>query len=108
MLSSAKKQLKEDLKSILTKSLYDAYSTMFIPAPDTDATINNYIKNEIDDAAKKFAKTAAESAAEPMANAIYDFVKQIGIMATPKGSLVAPPMGGPVSGVININEFSIY
>ena len=107
MLSTAKKKLQDDLKTILKKSLYDAYMTTFLSSSDTEAVISEYIKIEIDKAAEAFSESAAESAAEPLATAIYDFVKQIGITAIPKGGLVAPPGGGPVTGVININEFSI-
>lgn len=107
MLSTAKKKLQDDLKSILKKSLYDAYITTFLSSSDTEPVINDFIKNEIDKAAEAFSNAASESAAEPLATAIYDFVKQIGITATPLSGLVAPPGGGPVTGVININEFSI-
>ena len=51
-----------------------------------------------------YAKKAAEKASQPLAEAIYNFVMEIGILAVPK-SLTAP--NGPVSGVINMVDFKV-
>ena len=58
------------------------------------------------------ANRFAQNACGPVADAIYNFVKEIGIMATQLNSVIAPPLppalpGGPCSGVININDYTI-
>ena len=103
MLSSAKPKLEKDIEDILYKALYKAQNMVFEPG-GSEPMIDNFIKNTIDKTAKEYAKTAAKEAAKPLAEAIYNFVKEIGIVATPK-ALISPH--GPVIGTININEFKI-
>lgn len=109
MLSSAKPKLKSDLEKILYDAMYEAYKTTFLESSITDGSISKNADNEIETAAKKFADKASKTAAEPMATAIYDFVKSIGIMASPKGTLISP--GGlvpaPVTGTILMTDFTI-
>lgn len=109
MLSTAKPKLKSDIEKILYDAMYEAYKTTFIKSSDSEAVINNNAEKEINDAAEKFADKASKTAAGPLATAIYDFVKSIGIMATPKGTLLSP--GGltpaPVTGTIMMTDFTI-
>ncbi len=109
MLSTAKPELETNIKDILYDSLYSAYLTTYITSDITDQGIAASANKEIDDAAKKFARKAADTACGPLADAIYNFVLSIGIIAAPKGTLMSP--GGltpaPVTGVINMNDFII-
>jgi hypothetical protein len=59
-------------------------------------------------AALKFATAAAPATAQ----AIYDFVKEISIMITVSGTIIAPPLppalpGGPGTGVISPTDITI-
>jgi hypothetical protein len=69
---------------------------------DIDAGIAARIKNDIiEPANRKKAQKFAENAYKPLAQAIYDFVMEIGITLTPRGTLLAPqaPSGTlPVTG----------
>lgn len=109
MLSTAKPKLQSDIKDILYNALYEAYLTTFSTSDITEGVINNAAEDEIKSSGEKFAKKCAEKAAGPLATAIYDFVKQIGITATPKGTLISP--GGmvpaPVTGSILMTDFTI-
>lgn len=103
MLKNALPDLKKNIKDILEKSLYEAQMTSFIGSDSS--VISNYTKSQIEEAAKKYAQKAAETAAEPLSNAIYEFVLQIGILTYPKALIDS--MGKPVTGVITNNEFQI-
>lgn len=109
MLSTAKPTLESNIKQILYDSLYNALKSMYSNSSLTEAVINNAAKKEIDDASKKTAQIFADDASGPLADAIYDFVKSIGITATPKGTLISP--GGmtpaPVTGSIVMSDFTI-
>jgi ApbE superfamily uncharacterized protein (UPF0280 family) len=59
------------------------------------------MKNALDKKAHDFA----DSMAKDMANAIYNFVKEIGIMATVSGTVAAP--SGPCVGTIPMNGFTV-
>lgn len=66
------------------------------------------LRAEMEKAALKFATAAAPATAK----AIHDFVKEIGIMVTVSGTIVAPPLppalpGGPAAGVINPTDITI-
>lgn len=105
MLSDAKPILQSNINEILYNSLYKAFMSTFSESDISDSSINKRAKQEIDDAAKQFAKTCADEASKNLAESIYEFVKKIGIVAKPTG-LVSPQ--GPVSGIINLTDFSIY
>lgn len=109
MLISAKPQLESDLKQALYDSAYQALLVTFSQSSENEAVINDFAKTEIDQSAKDFAKKFSDLASKPVAEAIYNFVLEIGIMASPKGTLMAPPgtTGGPVTGVINMNDFIV-
>ena len=97
MLSLAKPILEKKLLDIL----YNAYMSQYSTDPEA-GNCNLEAKKSFEKAASKFAQTAAG----PCAQAIYDFVKEIGIQSTVTGTIVAPPMppalpGGPCNGVIS-------
>lgn len=103
MLKSALPKLQSNIEKILTESLYEAQMTSF-KASGQESIIDNFCNNAIKEAAMEYAKKASEKASKPLAEAIYDFVMEIGIIAVPK-SLTSP--AGPVSGVINMADFKI-
>ena len=105
MLSVAKPILQQQLLSILEAGYMSQFDPNELGAAqkhDGDA------KSVFQDRAKRFS----QSAAGPVADAIYNFVKEIGIMATQLNSVIAPPLpptlpGGPCNGVIQINDYTI-
>lgn len=105
-LAGAKPELANDLKDLLQKAAYEALLTGNRPSGDNPEISANTTK-VMQDAAQRFSDKFAELAYQPMADAIYKFVKEIGITAVPKGTLIAPTSGGPVTGSIIINDFII-
>ena len=95
MLVSAKPNLEQKLNKVL----YDAYMTQYNEDPEI-GSCNSEAKSELDKAAKKFA----DEAAGPTADAIYNFVKEIGIIISVPPTVISPitPIlpGGPCSGAI--------
>jgi hypothetical protein len=101
-LAGAKPKLEADLKKLLEDALYEAEMSMLNEGADIDLGIAARIKNDIImPANRKKAQKFAEQAYKPLAQAIYDFVSEIGITLTPKGTLIAPqaPSGAlPITG----------
>lgn len=111
MLSAAKPTLQSQLQTIMEKSFYEAYLETFCKS-NTTSKSDGYASKAHDDMAKNFSKTMAEKAAEPVTTAIHNFVKEIGITLTVPASVIAPPAppvlpGGPCSGIILLNNFTI-
>ena len=102
-LVGAKPELEQDLKTILQAAAYAAFLTANTPA-GADEAISSFVTKTMTDAAQKFSDKFAETAYQPLANAIYKYVKEIGITATPK-ALMSPHV--PVTGSIMLNEFTI-
>ena len=95
------------LEQKLYKILYDAYMTQC----STDPEAGKY-NGEINNAMMSAAGNFADKASGPCADAIYNFVKEIGINITVMPSVIAPPMpptlpGGPCSGVIPMTDIII-
>lgn len=109
MLITAKPVLESKINQILFDSLYKSLNLMYSNSSLSENVINSTGQKEIDDASEKTAKSFADNASGPLADAIYDFVKSIGITATPKGTLISP--GGmapaPVTGSIIMSDFTI-
>ena len=101
----AKSQLGIDLKKILRDAAYEAQVTCKSDGSDED--IKKVMHKHIEEAAKKFADKFAEEAAKPMAEAIYKFTKEIGIVMTPKGTLLCAAPGSPVVGAVPMTDFNI-
>ena len=97
-LAGAKPKLEMDLN----KAFYDAYMTQYEDNKVSEAgKYNSDMKNALDKKAHEFA----DSMAKDMADAIYNFVKEIGIMATVSGTVVAP--SGPCAGTIPLTGFTV-
>lgn len=98
-LAGAKPKLEEDIKKLLEDSFYKAEMTALDEGGDADSRIIAMVKQEMDKASRKKAQEFANKAYKPLADAIYDFVKEIGIDLIPKGTLTSPtgPVGGSAS-----------
>lgn len=111
MLSTAKPILQNDLKKLLEIAAYDAYMELLQKNQVPQAGNDNDIKTKHEEIAKAFSKTFASTAAGPVATAIHDFVKEIGISCTIPPSVISPitPFipGGPCSGTIPPTSFTI-
>ena len=98
MLSTAKPILENQLLKIL----YDAYMTQYETNQLSDISKYDYeIKDKFSILATKFSQEAAG----PTAEAIYKFVKEIGIQANVTGTIIAP--SGPCTGSIPSTNFTI-
>ena len=113
MLSTNKPTLQNNIKIMLEKAVYKAYMVQYTPNQISQASsYDDKIKNELEKKAKEFSKKFAENASEPVATAIYDFVKEIGIVITIPPSAIAPPLpptlpGGPCTGTIPMTNITI-
>ena len=81
-LSAQKPKFKKDVEQVLH-----------------DAWIKTYGSNDPGKYGKKMADDFAKTAADGLVDAIEKYVKAAAIQITPS-TLVAPPSGGPVTGVI--------
>lgn len=100
-LAASKPKLEQDLKKLLEDACYEAEMSMLMDNGEVDPRIAAKIKLDMDMACRKKAQKFAEKAHKPLAQAIYDFVIEIGINLVPKGTLIAPqaPAGSlPVTG----------
>ena len=113
MLSTAKPTLQNSINSILEKAAYEAYMTQYEPNQVSQASnYDSEIKSELEKKADDFSKKFATKASGPVATAIHDFVKEMGIMITIPPSVIAPPLppalpGGPCSGTIPMTNITI-
>lgn len=89
-LAASKPKLEQDLKKLLENASYEAELTMILDNSSVDPRIASKIKSDMDKACRKKAQKFAEKAYRPLAQAIYDFVVEIGINLVPKGTLIAP------------------
>lgn len=101
----AKSELALDLKKILRKAAYEAQITCKRDGADKD--IQSTLHQKIDEAAMEFAEKFAEVSHKDLSEAIYHFVKEIGVVITPAGSLISATPGSPVTGVIPMNQVKI-
>lgn len=98
-LVAAKPKLEQDIKKILEDAMYE--SEMTTMSDGEEPRVSAMVKSLLEQTSRKKAKKFAEQACKPMAEAIYNFVSEIGITLTPKGTLLAPqaPTGVlPISG----------
>ena len=103
MLSTAKQLLQMNLLNILK----EAYMTQYQPDPSL-GSCDSEAKTSMEQVAIKFAQKASG----PVADAIYNFVKEIGINIVVPPSIIAPPLpptlpGGPCSGAIPMTNITI-
>lgn len=100
-LQGAKPKLEQDLKKLLEDACYEADMSMLIENSSVDPRIASKVKSDMDAACRKKAQKFADTAHKPLAQAIYEFVKEIGINLVPKGTLLCPqsPAGvNPITG----------
>ena len=95
-LAGAKPKLEQDLY----KAFNDAYLSQFQSNPDA-GKYSGEAQNSVKESADKFAKELSKT----MAQAIYDFVKEIGIQATLSGTVISP--SGPCTGALPPTSFTI-
>lgn len=113
MLSVAKPILQLQLMTILQEAAYKMYMEQFASNKVTEAkAYDPMTKSSMESQGQKFALKFAQTAAGPVATAIHDFVKEIGIMITVPPSVIAPPLppalpGGPCSGTIPMTNITI-
>ena len=101
MLTTNIKKFETDVKQILESSMYETLTNSFIQSGD--GVIDKYVKDGIDDAAKKMSKVFAESAAKPLTQAINDHIKSAGIIITiPPTAMALTCAVGPVTGTISV------
>lgn len=98
---------KPDFEQKLYDALRAAYLTQFSIDPNA-GKYNGSAQNAMNEAADKFATKASK----PCMEAIYNFVKEIGIIITVPPSIIAPPLppalpGGPCNGSIPPNNITI-
>lgn len=109
-LAASKPKLEQDLKKLLENASYEADMTMACDKGEADPRISAKLNKDMSEACRKKAKKFAEEAYKPLAQAIYDFVMEIGINLTPRGTLIAPqaPSGAlPVQGVASTSTQDI-
>lgn len=104
MLKTAKPILESQLKTILYNAAYEAMTSQ-MEIGEADPMMKEKYDANFREASVKFAQTFSETACKPMAQAIYDFVMQIGITMSPHGTLISPH--GPVTGAATINDFKV-
>lgn len=100
MLISAKPKLEKDIKSAIKDAFREAYMTQF--TNQGSGPIDSYMQKQFTEAAEKFAEKASTVIMRPLAQAIYDFVKEIGI-TTQSGTLISGGPGSPVTGIVPPN-----
>ena len=105
-LGVAKNKLKEDLKNAFYDAAYKAYMTQHQPNAISEAQKHDNIgKKQMEKLAIDFAEELSNSLAKDMSEALYNFVKEIGIQITIPPTVIAP--SGPCSGVIPPTSFTI-
>lgn len=99
--------LEKALKEAMEEAMYEAYMTQFSQSDDKDASnMNQSIQDGLKESAKKFSKEAADKfsqkASKSIADAIYNYVKEmtISINHMNPGTLVSA--AGPVTGLVSI------
>lgn len=96
------------LQQQLVKILKEAYMTQYEKNKVLEASkYNSNIKTSFEKKANDFANTAAD----PTAKAIHDFIKEIGITITIPPTIIAPTTiilpGGPCTGIIPMSNIQI-
>ena len=95
-LAASKPILEQDLYN----AFYDAYMTQYQPDPSMNSCDSEAKAN-----IEKYADIFSKSLSKDMAQAIYDFVKEISIQANASGVVIAP--SGPCTGVIPPTNFTV-
>lgn len=109
-LASAKSSFENDIYNVLKDALYNAYMTQYNDNVVEEASkFNIDVQNKMKEVAINFSEEAAKKASKGLADAIYNYIKEMAITINhiPKGTLISP--AGPVTGTINVspNEVTI-
>lgn len=109
MLTTAKPILQQELYKSTYDAAYDAYMSQFKSNSEAQKYAGEANQAMID-SATRFAKTLADKLSMDMADSIYKFVKEIGIMVTIPPTVIAPPgiQGGPCVGTITMENFKVF
>lgn len=101
-LAASLPKFNADLFKSIQDAMYEAYMSSLDKGDNVDPAIAARIRADMEIAARKYALTFAKKLAPALADNIYKFVSEIGIILTPKGTLIAPqaPAGAlPITGV---------
>lgn len=105
-LKVAKLELEQKLRDAFFNAGFNAYMTQHQPNAVSEAQkYDNVGKDQMKKLANDYAEELSKSLAKDMAEAIYNFVKEIGIQVTIPPSVIAP--SGPCTGVIPLTSFTI-
>lgn len=113
MLSVAKPILQVQLLQILQKAAYEMFMEQYASNKIVEAKSHDPLtKSSMESLGQKFSLKFAQTASGPVATAIHNFVKEMGIMVTVPPSAIAPPLppalpGGPCSGTIPMTNIQI-
>ena len=109
-LNTALPILKKQFEIYLESAALEAFMTTIEVPDDVPSPIGSRIKRDGEKAARKFAKKFKDQCANQLAQAIHDYVMQIGIMATAGGSLMGTSITypSPVVGTLNPNDFKVF
>lgn len=109
-LNTALPILKKQFEIYLETAAFEAFMTTIEVPDDVPSPIGSRIKRDGEKAARKFAKKFKDQCANQLAQAIHDYVMQIGIMATAGGSLISTSITypSPVVGTLNPNDFKVF
>lgn len=93
-------------KPLLEQKLYKAFYDAYMTQCDANSleSASKY-DGETKSAFQKKADQFSKSLSKDMADAIYNFVKEIGIQANVSGVVIAP--SGPCTGMIPMTNFTI-
>ena len=93
---------KPILEQELYQAFYDAYMTQHDPNEVSEA---GKYDSDKESAMQDMADAFSKSLSKDMAQAIYNFVMEIGIQVTDVSTVIAP--SGPCSGAIPMNNFVV-
>lgn len=105
MLSTAKPKLETDIQKSVKDAFKAAYLTQFINSGS--GPIDSYMQKQFEEASEEFANTASKLIMKPLAQAIYDFVMEIGITTLPGSTLISSAPGSPVTGLVPPQQHKI-
>ena len=88
-LISGKPVLEQKINNCAYNAMYEAFMTT-CGAGSADPSVTAMIQKNMDVAAKKYARKFADELAKSLADAVYEFTKDITIVLAPSGALLSP------------------
>ena len=106
---------KADFEQVLYVGLFQAAQQAFMTAfkvdaggdKDADPMITSHVGESMNTASIEFADKFATLSSKSISDAVYNYVREIGITMIPKGTLLSASPGSPVTGTAQINDFVI-